>query len=113
MLSHKIGLMVACLLVSSLAMADSFKVEWSLTENGTTTKLDQFSHSFKAHGMNCEVSRSAKMLSSQDGTGLMEVRSLTCKQGKTETVKQEIRCDRKQVSSFIEYGEIYLSCNVK
>lgn len=109
----KLCLIVAGLLVSSVAMADSFKVEWNLQTPEGPVKLDQFNHSFKANGMSCEVSRSVKMFSSTDGTGLVESRTLTCKAGKKEVLKQEIRCDRKQVSNFLEYGSIYLSCNTK
>jgi hypothetical protein len=112
MLFHKIGLIVASLLVASIASADSFKVEWNLSgvEN---VKLDQFSHSFKADGMTCEIGRAMKVYSSSDGTGLVESRSVTCKQGKTVTVKAEVRCDRKQITNFLDAGSFQVECNTK
>lgn len=112
MLFHKIGLIVASLLVASVAAADSFKVEWNLT-GAENVKLDQFSHSFKADGMTCEVGRAVKVYSSTDGSGLVESRLVTCKRGKTVTVKQEIRCDRKQVNNFLDAGSFQVECNTK
>jgi hypothetical protein len=112
MLKHKIGLVVAILLLAATASADSFKVEWNLS-GAENVKLDQFSHSFKAAGMTCEVGRAVKVYSSQDGTGLVESRSVTCKKGKQITVKEEIRCDRKQVSNFLDAGSFKVECNTK
>lgn len=112
MLHHKIGLIVASLLVASVASADGFKVEWNLS-GAENVKLDQFSHSFKADGMDCEIGRAVKVLSSTDGTGLVESRSVTCKKGKQVMVKAEVRCDRKQVTNFLDAGSFQVECNTK
>ena len=112
MLKHKIGLIVAALLVTGLAAADSFKVEWNLT-GAENVKLDQFQHTFKADGMTCEVGRAVKVYSSTDGSGLVESRSVTCKRGKQVTVRAEIRCDRKQVTAFLDAGSFQVECNTK
>jgi hypothetical protein len=110
---HKIGLIVATLLVSSVAVADSFKVEWTLTVSEPIV-LDKDVYSFKANNSSCTVSRAVKEYSPDLGMGLMETRTLTCKSGKKQEQKT-IFCARKKESDSTEVTvgtqKIQLSCN--
>lgn len=110
---HKIGLIVASLLVSSVCMADSFKVEWTL-KTTESTALDKDAYSFKAQAADCTVSRAVKEYAPDMGLGLTESRSISCKIGK-KTVQQSVYCTRKETVNtakvVIGSQEIQLSCS--
>lgn len=119
MLSHKIGLIIAVISLSSVALADNpFKVEWTLTGvEEAPVPLAKESYTFKSNGMNCEVSRAVKEYAPDLGLGLTESRNLTCKLNKKQVVSQSVYCTRKQIenSATVEVGNkaFQLSCNTQ
>ncbi len=116
---NKILAMIAVMMVSSVAMADNpFKVDWTLTGvEAEPVPLAKESYNFSVNGMKCEVSRAVKEFAPDLGLGLTETRSLTCKNGKRQTVSQEVFCTRKQIenTATVEMGskQFQLTCNTK
>jgi hypothetical protein len=109
----KFKIVLAALLVSSVSLADSFKVEWTLTTDKPVS-LDKESFAFKATKAECSVSKAVKEYAPDLGLGLTESRILSCKSGK-KVIQQSVYCTRKEISNTAEIilnkEKIQLSCN--
>lgn len=99
-------LILAMLLISPVAVADSFKVDWTITTERQSQYSD-YGFKYSADGINCIVGELERLVPAG------EKRHVTCMAGKETIASRDVRCDKQQVENFIDTGILYVGCKTR
>lgn len=106
MLSHKIGLIIAAVMVSSIAVADSFRVDWIIKAN-QPLPASEYEFTYREDGIICRVDKLEHLIPAG------EKRHVVCMAGKETIAARDVLCNKQQVESFIDTGILYVECKTR